>query len=80
MPTSQFKLSAGIDKLEDLFGLKLERPQLDSQVLTRSEVLAAISYLLRLANAEPGYRLDDQDHFANRRIRSVGDSFKIRSV
>jgi DNA-directed RNA polymerase subunit beta len=23
--------------------------------------------------AEPGYRLDDQDHFANRRIRSVGE-------
>src|ERR1041385_4989863 len=22
---------------------------------------------------EPGYRLDDQDHFANRRIRSVGE-------
>ena len=30
------KLSAEIDKLEDLFGLKLERPSADSQVLTRS--------------------------------------------
>jgi DNA-directed RNA polymerase subunit beta len=67
------KLSAEIDKLENLFGLDLERPEADSQVLTRSEVLAAISYLLHLANAEPGYRLDDQDHFANRRIRSVGE-------
>ena len=46
---------------------------MDSQVLTRSEVLAAISYLLHLADAQPGYRLDDQDHFANRRIRSVGE-------
>ena len=27
---------------------------------------------------EPGYRLDDQDHFANRRIRSVGELSKIR--
>ena len=26
-----------------------------------------------LAKGEPGYRLDDQDHFANRRIRSVGE-------
>ena len=31
------------------------------------------TYLLHLVNAEPGYRLDDQDHFANRRIRSVGE-------
>ncbi len=31
------------------------------------------TYLLNLVNAEPGYRLDDQDHFANRRIRSVGE-------
>jgi DNA-directed RNA polymerase subunit beta len=29
--------------------------------------------MLHLANGEPGYRLDDQDHFANRRIRSVGE-------
>ena len=47
------KLSAEIDKIEDLFGIKLERPAADSQVLTRSEVLAAISYLLHLANANP---------------------------
>ena len=42
-------------------------------MLSRCEVLAACSYLLHLVNAEPGYRLDDQDHFANRRIRSVGE-------
>ena len=29
--------------------------------------------MLHLANGEAGYRLDDQDHFANRRIRSVGE-------
>ena len=39
----------------------------------RCEVLAAVSYMLHLAKHEPGYRLDDQDHFANRRIRSVGE-------
>jgi DNA-directed RNA polymerase subunit beta len=42
-------------------------------VLSRCEVLAACTYLLNLAAGEPGYRLDDQDHFANRRIRSVGE-------
>ena len=36
-------------------------------------MLASVSYMLHLAKHEPGYRLDDQDHFANRRIRSVGE-------
>ncbi len=67
------KLGAEIDKLEEQFGLKLEKPKKDSSVLTPAEVLAACTYLLHLVQAEPGYRLDDQDHFANRRIRSVGE-------
>ena len=67
------KLGPEIEKIEELFGIQLERPDPDSQVLTRSEVLATCTYLLHLAKGEPGYRLDDQDHFANRRIRSVGE-------
>ena len=42
-------------------------------MLSRCEVLAAVTYMLHLVKQEPGYRLDDQDHFANRRIRSVGE-------
>ena len=45
----------------------------DAHVLRPNEVVAAISYMLHLVKQEPGYRLDDQDHFANRRIRSVGE-------
>jgi DNA-directed RNA polymerase subunit beta len=67
------KLGPELDKIESLFGIELERPELDQPVLTPAEVLAATTYLLNLVNAEPGYRLDDQDHFANRRIRSVGE-------
>ncbi|HAQ24146.1 MAG TPA: DNA-directed RNA polymerase subunit beta [Acidimicrobiaceae bacterium] len=67
------KLGPEIDKIEELFGIELERPDPDSPVLVRSEVLATCTYLLHLAKGEPGYRLDDQDHFANRRIRSVGE-------
>ena len=48
-------------------------PDEDQNVLSRCEVLASISYMLHLVKQEPGYRLDDQDHFANRRIRSVGE-------
>ncbi len=68
------KLGPEIDKLESLFGLTgIERPEEEQSILSRVEVLAATTYLLHLASGEAGYRLDDQDHFANRRIRSVGE-------
>ncbi|MGE0881388.1 MAG: DNA-directed RNA polymerase subunit beta [Acidimicrobiia bacterium] len=70
------KLGPELTKLPELFGLTgdlLDLPTPDQDVLSRCEVLAAISYMLHLAKHEPGYRLDDQDHFANRRIRSVGE-------
>ena len=74
------KLGAEIEKVGQLFGLKngtelgqLDVPTEGQDVLSRCEVLATITYLLHLVKQEPGYRLDDQDHFANRRIRSVGE-------
>jgi DNA-directed RNA polymerase subunit beta len=70
------KLGPEVAKLKELYHLPdelLDLPTDDQDVLSRCEVLAAISYMLQLAKHEPGYRLDDQDHFANRRIRSVGE-------
>jgi DNA-directed RNA polymerase subunit beta len=67
------KLGPEIEKAEELFGVALDRPEEGQPVLSRSEILAACTYLLHLAAGEPGYRIDDQDHFANRRIRSVGE-------
>ncbi len=70
------KLGAEVARLGELFGLSdelLDLPDEDQNVLSRCEVLASISYMLHLVKQEPGYRLDDQDHFANRRIRSVGE-------
>ncbi len=68
------KLGPEIEKLGRLFPmLDLDRPEIDQPVLARCEVLASATYLLHLMIAEPGYRLDDQDHFANRRVRSVGE-------
>ena len=68
------KLGPEIAKLEKLFPmLDLDKPEIDQPVLSRCEVLASATYLLHLMVAEPGYRLDDQDHFANRRVRSVGE-------
>ena len=67
------KLGPEFDFLENTFGLEIERPDPDQSLLSPCEMLAAATYLLNLAKGEPGYRLDDQDHFANRRIRSVGE-------
>ncbi len=68
------KIGHELDRLAQLFPmLDLDRPDEDQPVLSRCEVLATATYMLHLVNAEPGYRLDDQDHFANRRIRSVGE-------
>jgi DNA-directed RNA polymerase subunit beta len=72
------KLGNEVAKLAEMFPMLQERglidvPEPGQSVLSRCEVLATLTYLLHLVNAEPGYRLDDQDHFANRRIRSVGE-------
>ncbi len=67
------KLGPEIERLEKLFKIDLEKPDPEQPVLSPAEVLASCTYLLNLAKGEPGYRLDDQDHFANRRIRSVGE-------
>jgi len=67
------KLGPEIAKVSSLFGIELEMPAPGQTVLSKSEVLAASTYLLHLAQGEAGYRLDDQDHFANRRVRSVGE-------
>ncbi|MDP8937260.1 MAG: DNA-directed RNA polymerase subunit beta, partial [Actinomycetota bacterium] len=67
------KLGPEIEKIADILGVDIERPAESQFVLSSSEILATTTYLLHLAAGEPGYRLDDQDHFANRRIRSVGE-------
>jgi len=68
------KLGGEVKRLGELFPmLDLDVPTAGQGVLSRCEVLAACTYILHLANGEPGYRIDDQDHFANRRIRSVGE-------
>ena len=68
------KLGPEIEKIAELFDASTSiRPTQTSSCSARCEILAATTYLLHLAAGEAGYRLDDQDHFANRRIRSVGE-------
>ena len=71
------KLGAEIEKISKLFKIDLERPAPGQGVLSPSEILASATYMLHLALEQGAqqttYRIDDQDHFANRRIRSVGE-------
>jgi DNA-directed RNA polymerase subunit beta len=71
------KLGPEVERISELFGLDLERPAPGQSVLSPSEILAAATYMLHLAlhmaDGDSTYRIDDQDHFANRRIRSVGE-------
>jgi DNA-directed RNA polymerase subunit beta len=67
------KLGPEVEKISSLLEVDIDRPEPKQGVLSSGEILAAATYMLHLANGEPGYRLDDQDHFANRRIRSVGE-------
>ncbi len=71
------KLGAELVRNVELFGDVLEQPHAELFVLAKAEVLAAATYLLNLARdrtaKDTDYHIDDQDHFANRRIRSVGE-------
>jgi DNA-directed RNA polymerase subunit beta len=71
------KLGPEIERIPELFGLDVERPAPGQSVLSPSEILASATYMLHLAlhmaDGDSTYRIDDQDHFANRRIRSVGE-------
>ena len=42
-------------------------------VLTDEDIVATLRYLLSLAAGEHGFKVDDIDHFGNRRIRTVGE-------
>jgi DNA-directed RNA polymerase subunit beta len=67
------KLGDEILKISQLLSVDLEVPSNEHHVLSPAELLATCTYLLHLADSTENYRLDDQDHFANRRIRSVGE-------
>ena len=41
--------------------------------LSKADILATVSYLVKLHNNDADYFPDDIDHFGNRRVRSVGE-------
>ncbi len=48
-------------------------PPTDYTVLTRTDILEAVRYLIQLRNGRQGYQVDDIDHLGNRRVRAVGE-------
>ncbi len=52
--------------------LNLNIPE-DEMILRADDLIAAISYLLRLRNNEPGVEVDDIDHLGNRRLRTIDE-------
>ena len=53
------------------FGLK---PAVQGEsTLSKADILATVSYLVKLHNNDADYYPDDIDHFGNRRVRSVGE-------
>ena len=75
------KVSKKLAREYDRVGLKrfdLEIPSSDVDaggdfILSRADILAAVSYLVKLHAREQGYHEDDIDHFGNRRVRTVGE-------
>ncbi len=78
------KVSKKLSKEYPLLGLKrfdLPIPQADVDAgragadftLTKSDILATVSYLVKLHNRDASYFPDDIDHFGNRRVRTVGE-------
>src|SRR5256884_1572346 len=68
------KLKEEFDALEPVLErIGLERPTDADLTLTRADILATVSYLVKLHAREPDHWDDDIDHFGNRRIRSVGE-------
>ncbi len=45
----------------------------DEKVLTREDIISALRYLIALHEGDPTKKLDDIDHFGNRRVRTVGE-------
>jgi DNA-directed RNA polymerase subunit beta len=66
-------------KLDTKFGREVDLRKLDKYkpdeqgLLSNDDILDAIKYLVHLAQGDDGYRVDDIDHFGNRRIRTVGE-------
>ncbi len=62
--------AVGRYKINKKLGLDID---MSDKVLTNEDIIETMKYIIALHNGEPGYCVDDIDHFGNRRIRTVGE-------
>ncbi len=60
----------GRHKINKKLGLDTDT---ETSTLTNEDIIETMKYIIALHNGEPGYSVDDIDHFGNRRIRTVGE-------
>lgn len=60
-------------KLNKKLGIEVSEETLDQVTLRKEDIIAAIKYLIRLRQGDEHAQIDDIDHLANRRVRSVGE-------
>ncbi len=60
-------------KLNRKLGVEITDESLATVTLTKEDVIGALKYLIRLKKGDENAQVDDIDHLANRRVRSVGE-------
>lgn len=60
-------------KLNRKLGLTVDDEELKIVTLKKEDVIGSLKYLLRLKSGDENTSIDDIDHLANRRVRSVGE-------
>ena len=60
-------------KLNTKLDLEISEETLEHVTLRKEDIIHAIKYLIKLKKGEDNAHIDDIDHLANRRVRSVGE-------
>ncbi|MCY3974195.1 MAG: DNA-directed RNA polymerase subunit beta [Simkaniaceae bacterium] len=60
-------------KLNRKLGKETKDEDLETVTLKKEDIIDALKYLIRLQGGDEEARVDDIDHLANRRVRSVGE-------
>jgi DNA-directed RNA polymerase subunit beta len=60
-------------KINRKLGFEINDETLSIVTLTKEDVIGALKYLIRLKSGAEDAQVDDIDHLANRRVRSVGE-------
>lgn len=60
-------------KLNRKMGIETKEEDLEKVTLLKEDIVEALKYLIRLKQGDENATVDDIDHLANRRVRSVGE-------